>query len=155
MLITSGGDYYSDQCFFRVQLTKARVSLKLCQAIIGENEKNFIQLHQNIFLDSGCLWPAVLRQTLKYLSIPFAMDCLLGSDFFFGLVSFNSNFKELISAEMGKISFSQFQTGSAWTRQGLQTQDKNSVKITLCYALIAIRYVKAVVLMWVEVTCGK
>lgn len=26
----SGGDYYSDQCFFGVQPTKARVSLKLC-----------------------------------------------------------------------------------------------------------------------------
>lgn len=30
MLITSGGDYYSDQCFFRVQSAEARVSFKLC-----------------------------------------------------------------------------------------------------------------------------
>lgn len=47
------------------------------------------------------------------------MGCLWGSDFVFALVSFSSNFKELISEEMGKISLSQFQTGSAWTRQGL------------------------------------
>lgn len=51
--------------------------------------------------------------------MPFAMGCLLGTDFFFALVSFTSNFKELISEEMGKITFPQFQTGSTWTRQGL------------------------------------
>lgn len=48
------------------------------------------------------------------------MGCLLGTDFFlFALVSLTSNLKELISKEMGRITFSQFQTGSAWTRQGL------------------------------------